>query len=152
MRCSSVARAFLPQGCPSVRKREQRVTIPYQFASRDEHEQARRFLPLRPEDCAVYVVRGRDLWTDRRARRVDVALTLTGSPIPRLPANPAILPSVFGNHVLEIHDRVYAMWEMAPGDYQLHALSVARYGGAYLAQTQGDTGPGMGVLLALMCT
>jgi hypothetical protein len=145
--CTSVPPARLSE-CPHAGTARYN-SIP--IASRDEHEQARRFLPSRPEYCAVYVVRESDLWTDRRARRVDVVLTLTGSPIPRLPANPAMLPSVFGNQVLEIHDNVYAMWEMAPGDYLLHAISIAGYGGIYLDQAQRNAGPGMGVSRVLTC-
>jgi len=83
--------------------------------------------------------------------RVDVILTRTGAATPRLPADPAALPMVFGDQVLEIHDGVYAMWEMPPGEYVLHAISVARYAGAYLAQAQGNVAGRMGASHALTC-
>lgn len=145
--CATVPPARLSECPQSGTARFHSIPI----ASRDEHEQARRFLPSRPENCAVYVVREVDFWTDRRARRVDVVVTRTGSTIPRLPANPAMLPSVFGDEVLEIHDSVYAMWELAPGDYLLHAISVAGYFGVYMAQAQGNAGAGIGVSRALTC-
>lgn len=69
--------------------------------------------------------------------------------MPRLPANPALLPTIFGDRVLEIHDSVYAMWELAPGDYLLHAISAAGYGGVYMAQA--NAGTGIGVSRPLTC-
>lgn len=99
----------------------------------------------------MYVVRERDFWTDRRARRVDVLLTTTSSTIPPLPANPSMLPSIFGDRILEIHDGVYAMWETPPGDYLLHAISAARYAGVYGEPALGKTAASMGVSRALTC-
>lgn len=97
-------------------------------------------MPSLPDNYALYVVRERDAWTARSARRVDVVLTRIGSAIPRLPTNPALLPSVFGDRVLEIHDSVYAMLEMARGDYLLHAISVADYIRVYRAQASAYGG------------
>lgn len=145
--CSSAPPARLAECPQSGTARFHSIPI----ASRNEHEQARRFLTTPPEACAVYVVRETDFWTDRRARRVDVVLARTGSTIPRLPADPAMLPSVFGDRVLEIHDSVYAMWEIAPGDYLMHAISVAGYFGVYMAQAQGNAGTAMGVARAFTC-
>jgi len=146
--CSSIPLARLSE-CPQAGTARFH-SIP--IASSGEHQQARRFLPSRPDNCAVYVVRERDSWTDRKARRVDVVLTRAGSAIPRLPANPAMLPSVFGDQILEVHDSVYAMWELAPGDYLLHAISVAGYFDLYMAQAQGDAGAVIGVSRPLSCT
>ena len=145
--CSTIPLARLSECSQSGTARFHSIPI----ASSSEHEQARRFLPSRPVNCAVYVVRERDSWTDRRARAVDVVLTRSGATLPRLPANPSMLPSVFGDRVSEIHDSVYAMWELAPGDYLLHAISVEGYSSVYMAQAQGDAGAGTRVSRPLTC-
>jgi hypothetical protein len=62
-----------------------------------------------------------------------------------------MLPSVFGDRVLAIDDSVYAMWELPPADYLLHAFSASGYLDAYLAQTQGKLGAGMGAHRTLTC-
>lgn len=121
------------------------------IASRTEHVQARRFLPSRQENCLVYVVRGRDSWTGRSVRQVNVVLTATGSAIPALPPHPSMLPAVFGERVLTIDDGVYAMWELLPADYVLHAMTLRGYAGVHLAQAQGKLGTGMGAHRALTC-
>ena len=121
------------------------------IASRLAHDQARRFAPESPANCLVYVVRADDAWTGTRVRRVDVILTPRGFRVPRLPASPSWLPSVFGDRVLEIHDGVYAMWEVPPGHYLLDALSFAEYWRSTLAQAQGRSGAGLGTWRELAC-
>lgn len=146
--CTSTSLARLSECQQSGTARFHSIPI----ASLDEHEQARRFLPSRQDNCVVYVVRERDFWTDRRSRRVDVVLTTTSATIPPLPAHPSMLPSIFGDRILEIHDSVYAMWEIPPGDYMVHAISVAGYAGVYGDQAQGKIVASMGVSRALTCT
>ena len=62
-----------------------------------------------------------------------------------------MLPSIFGDRILEIHDSVYAMWEISPGDYLVHAISVAGYAGVYRDQALGKIVASMGVSRALTC-
>lgn len=62
-----------------------------------------------------------------------------------------MLPSIFGDRILEIHDNVYAMWEIPPGSYLVHAISVAGYAGVYGDQAPGKTMERMGVSRGLAC-
>jgi len=105
--------------------------------SRADHEQARGFSPAVPGNCLLYVLRERDRWTSNRGRPVDVVLTTSGAPLSALPADPAALPGLYGVRVREIHDGVYAFWEVPPGDYRVDAVSVAGYGRARLAGERG---------------
>lgn len=109
-------------------------------ASRSAHEQALRFSPSSPESCVVYVVRERDAWTAGRIRRTIVILALQDLALPKLPASPSNLPAVFGGNVLEIHDHIYAMWEVWPGAHRLHAFFVSDYGQVFLAQSGAQVG------------
>jgi hypothetical protein len=145
--CSSTAPARVSECTETGTARFESIPI----ASRQEHEQALRFVPSSPEKCLVYVVRERDLWTGARERRVAVILTPKGFSLPRLPAHPSKLPSVLGDRVLEIHDNVYAMWEVPPGSHLLQAFSVSGYAGVFMAQTRGGSGAGLGTCRELEC-
>lgn len=131
--CSSVPPAQLGQCQESATARFNSIPI----ASGQEHAQALRFAPSSADHCVVYLVRGRDFWTGASVRRVAVVLAPQSLHTPRLPADPAQLPSVFGDRVVEIDDRVYAMWEAPAGNHFLLALSVSGYGAAFIAQAKG---------------
>jgi hypothetical protein len=134
--CSTPDLARLAQCEQSGAARFEAIPI----ASRGAHEQALRFSPSSPESCVVYVVRERDAWTAGRIRRTIVILALQDLPLPELPASPSNLPAVFGGSVLEIHDHIYAMWEVWPGAHRLQAFFVSDYGQVFLAQGGAQIG------------
>jgi hypothetical protein len=111
------------------------------IASRADHALARQFSPEVPGNCLIHLLRERSLWASSRGRRVDVVLTAPEAPLSALPADPAALAELYGARVREIHDGVYALWEVPPGDYRVDAVSVADYGRARLARERGaETG------------
>jgi hypothetical protein len=109
------------------------------IASRSEHEQALRFLPSDPDNCLVYVVRGRDFWTGAKRRRATVLLTPESLGVTPFPPDPSKLPLALDvpGRVREIHDRVYALWEVSPGNYALQAFLVADYGQLFIHGPKG---------------
>jgi hypothetical protein len=145
--CSSTAPSRLSECAETGTARFESIPI----ASRPEHEQALQFTPSSADHCVIYVLRDRDFWTGARARRVAVVLTPTGLSMPRLPAHPSKLPSVFGDRVLEIHDHVYAMWQVPSGSYLLQAFSVSGYGEVFMSQAQGKPGAELGTSRELKC-
>jgi len=87
------------------------------IGSRSEHEAALKFVPSNPENCLIYVVRGRDFWTGRRARGA------TAHPRPAdADAKRPLLDSHYIDQARDIHDDVYALWELRPGAYVLRAF------------------------------
>lgn len=110
------------------------------IGSGSEHQQARRFAPLAPGNCMVYVVRERDSWTGASVRRTLVLLTPAAAGPPPLPADPRNLPAVYGQQVREIDDHVYAAWELRPGRYLLRALFRNDYGAVFLSRSAGSAG------------
>ena len=95
------------------------------LASRSEHEQSRRFMPLDTGNCLVYVVREKDWWSGTSVSRATVMLA---------PADPerTMLPSELyahcGDQVLEIDRNVYAMWELPPNAYLVTAIFNRSFG------------------------
>jgi len=92
------------------------------IGSRSEHEAALRFVPSNPENCLIYVVRGRDFWTGARDRRAIVYVR----PVDADAERP--LGFMATDQAREIKDNVYSLWELHRGDHLLRAyLSKDRY-------------------------
>ena len=85
------------------------------IGSRGEHEAALRFVPSNPENCLIYVVRGRDSWTGASARRAIVYVRPMDTDAERP------LDFMDTDQAREITDNIYALWELHRGDYLLRA-------------------------------
>jgi hypothetical protein len=97
------------------------------LASRGEHEQAQRFVPLNRDNCLLYVVRKTDWYTGASVDKAKVLVTPAESPL-----SP---PELFSHYKFEVAEitatkfvgNVYAMWELPPKVYRVTAIFSRNY-------------------------
>jgi hypothetical protein len=91
------------------------------LASRSEHQQALRFAPSNPDNCLLYVVQ--HAFSPTGGSRATIFLAPAEFKRPPFPMRYEELISLFADHIAEITDNMYAMWELSQGSYMLEGYS-----------------------------